>query len=103
VGISRYVLPVLVVLVVGLAGALGYVMGDSSDTSSDRSGADCPLVQVPVSDHVEAMCVGTAKPLVDFFDTPAPPPGAHADGWISIGELYLDPGTDLGGRVSGRS
>lgn len=84
-------MPVLVVLVVALAGALGYGMGDSSDSDgTDRSGADCPLVQVPVSDHVESMCASGAKPLVDFFDEPSAPPGDHASGWVDIGELWLD-------------
>jgi hypothetical protein len=93
----------LVVLVVGLAGALGYVMGDSSDGAegTDRSGADCPLVHVPVSDHVEALCVPSARPLVEFFDEDGVPPGATAEGRNLLGELWLvdADGTETGGEA----
>jgi|Tabmets5t2r1_1033131.scaffolds.fasta_scaffold01147_2 hypothetical protein len=87
----RFALTALIVLVVGLAGALGYVMGDSSDSAegAGRSGADCPLVQVPVSDHVEALCVPSARPLVEFFDEEGVPPGATAEGWNILGDLWL--------------
>jgi hypothetical protein len=98
--VRRFALPALIVLVVGLAGAFGYVMGDSSDASegSERSGADCPLVQVPVSDHVEALCIPSARPLVDYFDEEGVPPGATAEGWSSLGELWL---VDPDGTVTG--
>ena len=95
-------MPVLVVLVVALAGALGYVVGDSSDSdTSTTSAADCPLVQVGVSDHVEALCVPNARPLVEFFDEEGVPPGGTADGWRSLGDLWLvDPDmTETGGEA----
>jgi hypothetical protein len=89
-GLRRFALPALIVAAVAVAGGLGYVMGDSAGSgTSTGSDADCPLVQVGVSDHVEALCVPSARPLVEFFDEEGVPSGATAEGWSLLGDLWL--------------
>lgn len=67
---------------------VGLAVGDSDDNGSSDSG--CPVVQVPVSDHIEGQCIPEARGLLSFFNETSTPPGSHAEGWVSIGELWLD-------------
>jgi hypothetical protein len=89
--LKPYALLALVVLVVAVAGAVGYALGvdDAEDDRPTANTADCPIVQVPVSDHVEALCLPEAAPLFDVFDELSTPPRATAEGWSLIGELWL--------------
>lgn len=89
-------LATVVVLVIG-AGAAGYVIGtdQADDDQLSTSLADCPVVQVPVSDHIEGLCLPEAAPLFELFDEPSTPPGSSAEGWSLIGEVWLSQGNDI--------
>lgn len=87
---NRYALVALLVLIIAVAGGTGYVLGlDEGEDDSTGVVADCPIVQVPVSDHVEALCRPEAAPLFEVFDELSTPPGSHAEGYVVIGELWL--------------
>lgn len=100
-------LPVLVVLSVALAAGLGYVIGrDGQDDQSGQADAspssDCAIVQVPVSDHVEGQCIPEAASLLAMFDVQSTPPGPTADGWVVVGELWLDQDATGTGQTASR-
>jgi hypothetical protein len=54
-----------------------------------------------VSDHIEALCVPNARPLVKFLDEDGVPLGATAEGGNFLGELWLvdEDGTEIGGEA----
>ncbi len=87
---NRYALAALLLFIVAAAAGTGYALGldEGDDDPADTVG--CPIVQVPVSDHVEGQCIPEAAPLLDMFDEPSTPPGPTAEGWSLIGELWLD-------------
>ena len=89
----------VVAFVAAIALCVGIVAGmqlDDDPTGGATPTSDCPIVQVPVSDHVEATCIPEAAPLLDMFDERAPMIGSHADGYVEIGTLWLAYGTGWG-------
>jgi len=68
-------LGVLVALVAIIALGSGVMVGLVVDDDNHRTAptaSDCPIVQVPVSDHVEALCLPDAAPLFETRCTAAP-------------------------------
>jgi hypothetical protein len=85
-------------VVVGLVAVIALVSGvmiglvlddDSNNQSTGSPVSDCSIVQVPVSDHVEGLCIPDAAPLFELFDEPSTPVGSTAEGYSFIGELWL--------------
>lgn len=87
-------------LVVGVAAVLAagglLVAGRVSAPDGGRDGATARrcLVQTPVSDHVEPVCVPAAEPLLGVLDEPSSPPGSHSEGWVQVGDVWLDQSRD---------